>query len=108
MSHLFVTVAKGGPTAFSNLGRLCYAHDRLKSGGWNSDPPTPKPANEDSERRPRARHDHRRSARKKPLGELFDRVAAASRPSAHEVLDAGFLPRVDIGRDRVETVLERE
>jgi hypothetical protein len=33
--------AKGGPTAFSNLGWLCYAHHRLKSGGWKLGPADP-------------------------------------------------------------------
>ncbi len=31
--------AKGGPTAFWNLGWLCYAHHRLKSSGWLLGPP---------------------------------------------------------------------
>ncbi len=33
--------AQGGPTAFSNLGWLCYAHHRLKSSGWKLGPPDP-------------------------------------------------------------------
>jgi hypothetical protein len=33
--------ARGGPTAFSNLGWLCYAHHRLKSAGWRLGPPDP-------------------------------------------------------------------
>jgi hypothetical protein len=33
--------AKGGPTSFANLGWLCYAHHRLKSGGWQLGPPDP-------------------------------------------------------------------
>jgi hypothetical protein len=35
-------LAKGGPTAYWNLGWLCYAHHRLKSSGWILGPPDPK------------------------------------------------------------------
>jgi hypothetical protein len=33
--------SRGGPTSFANLGWLCYAHHRLKSGGWLLGPPDP-------------------------------------------------------------------
>jgi hypothetical protein len=33
--------AKGGPTAFWNLGWLCYQHHRQKTGGWQLGPPDP-------------------------------------------------------------------
>jgi hypothetical protein len=33
--------AKGGPTAFWNLGWLCYPHHRLKSAGWLLGPADP-------------------------------------------------------------------
>lgn len=32
---------KGGPTAYWNLGWLCYVHHRLKSSGWQLGPPDP-------------------------------------------------------------------
>jgi hypothetical protein len=33
--------SRGGPTSFANLCWLCYAHHRLKSGGWQLGPPEP-------------------------------------------------------------------
>jgi len=34
--------AHGGPTAFANLGWLCYSHHRLKSSGWLLGPRDPR------------------------------------------------------------------
>ena len=33
--------SRGGPTSFANLCWLCYAHHRLKSGGWQLGSPDP-------------------------------------------------------------------
>ena len=39
--HSEVDHAKGGATAYWNLGWLCYLHHRLKSTGWKLGPPDP-------------------------------------------------------------------
>ena len=46
--------AKGGPTAFWNLGWLCYVHHRLKSAGWELGAPDPATRNASSAHHPHA------------------------------------------------------